>query len=186
MQLEQVGDVLLEAVGPEMRARFRVDELRVDAHAVLVALHRAFEHVANAELLADLLGVDGLALEGEGGVARDDEAVADARKIGGEVFGDAVGEIILGGIVGEVGERQHDDGEMRGLGAACRDGRGSVRARKYQAPPAITMSADDPGEQRRQSRALFRLGGFGLSRRLRLRGDADLQRIGPDRPLRCS
>ena len=63
MQLEQVGYVLLEAVGPQMRARLRVDQLGVDPHAVLVALHRAFEHVANAEFLADLLGVDGLALE---------------------------------------------------------------------------------------------------------------------------
>ena len=78
-----------------MRADLRVDQLRVDAHAVLVALHRAFEHIANAEFLADLLGVDGLALEGEGRVARDDEAVADARQVGGEVLGDAVGEIVL-------------------------------------------------------------------------------------------
>ena len=128
LQLEQVGHVLLEAVGPEMRARLRVDQLRVDAHAGSVALHRAFEHVAHVELLADLLGVEALALEGEGGVARDDEAVADARQVGGEVFGDAVGEIILGRIAGEVGEGQHHDGEMRGL---RRDGsrRGNTRRR---------------------------------------------------------
>ena len=105
-----------------MRAGFRVDELRVDAHPVLVALHRAFEHIADAKFLADLLGVDALALVGEGGVARDHEAVADAREIGGEVFGDAVGEIVLARIAGEIGEGQHDDGEMRGLG-----GRGGVR-----------------------------------------------------------
>ena len=76
----------------------RVDELRVDAHPVLVALRRAFEHVANAKLLADLLGVEVLALVGEGRVAGDHETVADAREIGGEVFGDAVGEVILGRI----------------------------------------------------------------------------------------
>ena len=35
LQLEQIGHVLLEAFGPEMRAGFRVDELGVDAHAVL-------------------------------------------------------------------------------------------------------------------------------------------------------
>ena len=57
---------------------FGVDELGIDAHPVLVALHRAFEHVANAKLLPDLLGVDALALIGEGRVARDDEAVANA------------------------------------------------------------------------------------------------------------
>ena len=35
LQLEQVGDVFLEAVGPEMRAGFCVDELGVDPHPVL-------------------------------------------------------------------------------------------------------------------------------------------------------
>ena len=98
LQLEQVGDVFLEAVGPEMRAGVRIDELGVDAHAVLVALHRAFEHIAHAELLADILGVDVLALEGEGGVAGDHEAVADARQVGRQILRNAVGEIVLGGI----------------------------------------------------------------------------------------
>ena len=54
LQLEQVGDVFLKAFGPEMGARFGVDELRVDANPILVALDRAFEHIANAELPADL------------------------------------------------------------------------------------------------------------------------------------
>ena len=116
LQLEQVGHVFLEAVGPEMRAGFGVDELRVDAHPVLVALHRAFEHIADAELLADLLGVDVLALVGEGRVAGDDEAVADARQVGRQILGDPVGEVVLVRVVREVGEGQHDDGEMRGLG----------------------------------------------------------------------
>src|SRR5271155_5210541 len=98
-----------------MRARFRVDELGVDAHPILVTLDRTFEDVTHAKLLADLLGVDGFALEGEGGVARDDKATPDTREVGGEVFGDAVGEIILGRIARKVGERQHYDGEMRGL-----------------------------------------------------------------------
>jgi hypothetical protein len=39
LQLEQVRDVLLEPVGPEMRAGFGVDELCVDPHPVLIALH---------------------------------------------------------------------------------------------------------------------------------------------------
>ena len=65
---------------------------------VLVALHRAFEHIAQAQFLADLLGVEVLAFEGEGSVARNHEAVADARKVGGEVLRDAVGKIILAWI----------------------------------------------------------------------------------------
>src|SRR5437588_7294772 len=95
---------------------FSVYELRIDAHTVLVTLHRALKDIANAELLADLLGVDALAFVSKRGVARDDKAVADARKLGGEVLGDAVGKIVLGRIAGEIGERQHDKREMCGLG----------------------------------------------------------------------
>jgi hypothetical protein len=58
LQLEQVGHVLLEAVGLEMRAGLAINELGVDAHSVLVALHRAFEDIAHVQLLTDLLGVD--------------------------------------------------------------------------------------------------------------------------------
>ena len=39
LQLEQVHDVFLESIRPEMRAGFRVNELGVDAHPVGVALH---------------------------------------------------------------------------------------------------------------------------------------------------
>ena len=96
-----------------MCAGFAVDELGVDAHPVLIALNRAFKHVADPELLGDLLGVDGLALEGEGGVARNHETVADARQVGGEVLGDAVGEIVLARIAGKVLEGQDDNREAR-------------------------------------------------------------------------
>ena len=78
LQLEQISRVLLEPLGPKMRTRFGVDELRVDPHPVLVALDRAFEHVANAKLLADLFGVDRFALVGESRVAGDHETVVDA------------------------------------------------------------------------------------------------------------
>ena len=83
MQLEEIGDVFPKSIGPKMRAGFAVDELRVDAHTVLIALNRAFEYVAHPKLLGDLPGVDSLALEGEGGVARNHETVADTRQFGG-------------------------------------------------------------------------------------------------------
>jgi hypothetical protein len=79
LQLEQVGHVLLEAVGPQMRAGFGVDKLRIDAHAVLVPLNRTFEDITNAKLRSDLFGVEVLAFESEGRIASDNEAVLDAR-----------------------------------------------------------------------------------------------------------
>ena len=81
----------------------------------LVALHRAFEDIANTKFLAYLLGVVVLALEGESGIACNHETVANARQVGRKVFGDAIGEIILAWIAGEIGEGRHNDGKMRGL-----------------------------------------------------------------------
>jgi hypothetical protein len=170
-----------------MRAGFRVNQLRVDAHPSLIALHRAFEDVADAELFADLLGVDGLALVGEGGVARDHEAVADAREIGCEVFGDPIGEIVLGGIARKIGEGQDHDGEVRGRG-----GRGRVRCngrgRRYREGRRAARAEEIPGagcgqyRQRGDSEPEWRERRASLrSCGLRDRRRADVQRVDPDR-----
>jgi hypothetical protein len=49
LQLEEAGEILIEAVRPEMWVGFGVDELGVDAYPAPVALDRAFKHVADAE-----------------------------------------------------------------------------------------------------------------------------------------
>ena len=74
-------------------------------------------------------------------------------KSGGEVFSDPVGEIILGGVVGEIGERQHDDGKMRGFG-------GAVRAEEIPGAGRDHDERHNPGDQRQERGALFRLGGL--------------------------
>ena len=78
LHLQQIGAGGVELVGPEVGAAVGVDELGVDPHLIAAGLHRAFQHVAHAQVLADRLGVDRLAFVGKGGIARDDEAVADA------------------------------------------------------------------------------------------------------------
>ena len=100
-----------------MRAGFRIDQLDIDPRLVPGPPHAAFEHVAHAELAADLPGIDRLPGIAEGGIAGDHEAGGDARQIGGQIVGDAVGEILLLRIVAEIGEGQHDDRQPR------RDGR---------------------------------------------------------------
>ena len=179
-----------------MRARLGVDQLRVDPHPVLITLHGAFKDVTHAKFLADLLGVDRLALEGKGRVARDHETVADAREIGRQVLGYAVGEIVLGRVAGEIGEGQHDEGKTRGLGRRRR-GRGDRRWRydrggagsgeKIPSASHNCDERDDPRSQRQERRARFRLGQLRVRLRLcpkpRLGGDADLQRKDPDRPF---
>ena len=84
-------------------------------------------------------------------------------------------EIVLGRIVGEVGERQHDDG---------RDARAGRRgALAGQDPPHATANQDKQcghrcGE-RRQAPNAFRRGGLHYRRGLCLYGDADPQRMEP-------
>jgi hypothetical protein len=95
--------------GPEMRASFGIDELRVHTHAGAGVLHRPFEHVAHPKLFSDLLGVDRLALEGEGRVAGDHKGAAQAGEIRRQVLGDAVSEIMLFGIAAQARERKHHD-----------------------------------------------------------------------------
>ena len=58
LQLEHVFERAVEAVGPEMRAGFGIDQLPGDAHPVAALAHRTFEHIAHAKLAADLLHID--------------------------------------------------------------------------------------------------------------------------------
>ena len=94
-----------------MRAGFGVDELRVDPDTVAAALHAAFHRVAHTEFAADRARVHWFVLEGEGGIARDDECARNARQVGCEAFGDSVDEIVLLAVAAEVDEGQHDDGQ---------------------------------------------------------------------------
>ena len=55
LHVEEIGERLVEPLGPEMIAGFAVDELDIDAHPVPAALDAAFEDVADVQLAADLL-----------------------------------------------------------------------------------------------------------------------------------
>jgi hypothetical protein len=61
--------------GPKMIARLGVDQLHIDAHAVPAALNAALEDIADVQLAADLLEIDGL---GERRVAPNHERASNA------------------------------------------------------------------------------------------------------------
>ncbi len=54
LHVEEIGERLVEPLGPEMTAGFGVDELHVDAHAVSAALNAALEDIADVQLAPDL------------------------------------------------------------------------------------------------------------------------------------
>src|SRR5215831_16609287 len=84
-----------------------VDQLRRDAHAAGGSTHRAFEHVADAELAPDLLHIDRLALVRKGRIAGDDEEPTDAGERGDDLLDHTVCEIFLLGVTAHIGEGQH-------------------------------------------------------------------------------
>ena len=104
LHVEEIGEGLIEPLGPEMTARFGVDELNVDAHAVSAALNAALEDVPDIQLAPDRLQIDGLALVSKGRAAPDHKGAADARQIRSQAFGDTINEILLFRVATHVGE----------------------------------------------------------------------------------
>ena len=100
-----------------------INQLRRDPYLVFGLTYAAFQHVPHAHLPTDVLYLDGFALVRERRVAGDDKEAGDAGEVAGEVFSDAVAEIVLFRIVAHVGEGQDDDGgfvgQRQGLGAGC-------------------------------------------------------------------
>src|SRR5262245_60724229 len=86
---------LVEAFGPNVRATFRRDQLGADPHFRADPTHTAFEHIAHAELAANLANVECLAAKGKRGLARYDERARKMHEIGRQVFGNTVRDIRL-------------------------------------------------------------------------------------------
>jgi len=102
LQLENVVERGVEAVGPDVSAGRRVDQLPADTHPVGGFAHAAFEHVAHAELLRHLLHIDRLALVGKGGIAGDDKEPRQPGDRRRDLLDHAIDEIVLLGIAGQV------------------------------------------------------------------------------------
>src|SRR6516162_208998 len=70
---EDVGQVAIVALGPEMPASGGFDQLCRHPHQVACLAHAALEHVAHAELPPDISGRNRFPLVSEGRIAGDDE-----------------------------------------------------------------------------------------------------------------
>jgi hypothetical protein len=109
LQRENVVEVAVVALGPDVAASRAIDKLSSDPDTAARFAHAAFEQVAHLELPRDLRRIDVLALEREGGVARGDPERRDLGKVGDDVLADAVGEVLLLRIAAHVGEREDAD-----------------------------------------------------------------------------
>ena len=136
LQLEDIVEAAFEAFRPQMRPGGGIDQLSGDAHPVRGLAHAAFQHVAHAQLAADLLYVHRAALVGEARIARDHEQPANARQRGDDVLHHAVGEVLLFGVAAQVLEGQDGDRRLVGKGprrCGCFIRRGGLRLRRTEA-----------------------------------------------------
>ena len=76
---EDVGQLSIVDVGPNMRIVSCFDQLHIDAHRIAALLHAAFQNVGNAKLLGDLRQVFRRALVVLRGGTRDDLKIGDLR-----------------------------------------------------------------------------------------------------------
>ena len=55
---KQIADLMVEPLGPNMCVGRGIDQLGIDAHLISRPRDASFEHIAHAQLAADLLRVD--------------------------------------------------------------------------------------------------------------------------------
>ena len=147
------GDVVLDgedvvhgpivALRPDLAARNALDQAGGDPHAVAGAAHAAFEDMADAQPGAGLGRVANALIDAESRLPCGHEQTGDLRQLGDQVLRDAVAEIVLGGVPGQVGEGQHR--HRRLVGCAPRGRHRRLPMDRY-ASVLDAMRANRPGD----------------------------------------
>src|SRR5215470_8180962 len=109
LEVEDIFQLALETIGPQMRAGIRVNQLSRDADAIAALTYRTLEHVTHTQFPTNPFHVYCLALVGEGRIAGDYEQPTDAGQRGDDLLDHPVGKIILLGIAAQIEERQDRD-----------------------------------------------------------------------------
>src|SRR5262245_52767101 len=92
---ENVGELAIKPLCPEMRSSPGIDKLNIDANLILYAADRTLHEKSNAELAADILNLQHPPAKGEGRLPGHDEERSKAGQLGDDVVGDPVAEILL-------------------------------------------------------------------------------------------
>ena len=139
LHLEDIGQLAVVLLGPEMEPVPGVDELRRDAHAVARLAHAALEERGDVQLVGDDGQVLVLALEVEGRCPPRHPQAIDLGQGVEDLLGDAVGEVLLVLRGAQVGEGEHGD---RGHSLRGSDWRGHCRR------PGTPANEEVPNEAR--------------------------------------
>ena len=106
---ENVGQIAIVIVGPNMFVVGGVDQLDVHAHSIAFAADTPFQNGGNAERLADFTHVRRLPAIRHDRRARDHFQVADLGQVGENVVLDAVREISVLLFVAQIFKGQHSN-----------------------------------------------------------------------------
>ncbi|OFW47357.1 MAG: hypothetical protein A3J29_23325 [Acidobacteria bacterium RIFCSPLOWO2_12_FULL_67_14b] len=113
LHAEQIDQLAIVALRPERAAVRCPDQLRADADAAARFAHAAFEDRADAKRAGDAAHVRRLALEREGGCARDHLEALDPGQRVDDLLGEPVAEVLTVFRWRHVGKRQHRDRDRR-------------------------------------------------------------------------
>src|ERR1700722_13136657 len=120
LQREDIVQVAIVALGPEVLVTRTVDQLGGDAYAATRLAHAAFEDEADLEFAREFEDINMLALVHKRAVARNDGQCRNLAQISDDVLGDAVAEVLLLLIATHIGEGQDADRDAWNGGEGCR------------------------------------------------------------------
>jgi hypothetical protein len=110
LHAEHILQLAREGLAPDMKPIGCFNQLRRDANFVARFAHAPLHHIGHAQLSPDLGHREVLALERKGRGARRDFQVRHPTQHVEELLADAIGEVLVGFVVGEIREREDGDG----------------------------------------------------------------------------
>jgi len=111
---EDVGQIAIVSLRPEMRIGACIDQLRIHSHAIANTLNTSFHDMRNAKLISDLAQItfgSGLLLHNRS--AADDLQVRDPGQVGQNFILHAVSKKCVLRVAASVFKRQHGDAFLR-------------------------------------------------------------------------
>ena len=90
----------------------KIAELDIDANFVVRTTDASLQNIAHLQFAADLRCAQSATTVGISRVPRYHDHIGNARKIGRDIVGDGIRQILLITVIAEIREREHDDGKV--------------------------------------------------------------------------
>src|SRR6185437_7817473 len=103
---EDVFHLAIETFGPQLTALCCIQQLGDNTYTLVVPADAAAKDVADSQFAAGPANIDFVLSVGSSRTASNDEEPGHAAKRCREFLGNAVGKIVLAGVIAEVGERK--------------------------------------------------------------------------------